>query len=209
MKQRNHFSTLALGITAAALLTAGVTHADPVRKEISSSVSRSGPNHSMARDTKLSASENALKRQHALTVDGKTAQRDVELSADKASKTVTRSATTTGPDGAEYSTTNSVTVPDVNRTVESELDTETGTYSRTVTTEVNDQTTSVTRGASVSEGSAAVSNARTVNGKTVAAEKSAELDKEADTLSTSTTVTGPDGKQYNKETVRQMVTGAE
>ena len=86
---------------------------------------------------------------------------------------------------------------------------ETGTYSRTVTTEVNDQTTSVTRGASVSEGSAAISNTRTVNGKTVAAEKSAELDKEADTLSTSTTVTGPDGKQYNKETVRAMVTGAE
>ena len=209
MKQRNHFSKIALGVTTLTLLTAAYSHAEPVRKEIQTQVQRTTTNHNMVRETKASVGDKAMQRQHNLTVDGKTAARNVAVDVDQETQTINRSATTSGPNGSEFSNSQSVTVPDVNRTVESELDTEAGTYSRTVTTEVNGQTTSVTRDAAIGDSSAEVSNARTVNGKTVSAEKSAELDGEADTLTTSTTVTGPDGKQYSKDTVRSVATGEE
>ena len=209
MTQLNMFSKLALAVSTAALLTAGYAHAEPVRKDFNSSVSRSGPNHSMSREMKANINNNAMQRQQTLTVDGQTAQRNVDVQLDESTNPLTRSATPQGPDGQEYSSSRSVTVPDVNRTVETNSDPDNGQYSRTVTTSVNGNTTSVTRNADLTDQSAAVSNARTVNGKTVSAATSAELDEAGDTLTTSTTVTGPDGKQYHKDAVRSIASGEE
>ena len=59
MTQLNMFSKLALAVSTAALLTAGYAHAEPVRKDFNSSVSRSGPNHSMSREMKANINNNA------------------------------------------------------------------------------------------------------------------------------------------------------